>query len=64
VHAVELVKQHFSQVSIEVQPLEQHEYELLKHAGVYAVLVYQESYHKETYKTYHPKGKNQISNIV
>ncbi len=57
VHAVELVKQHFSQVSIEVQPLEQHEYELLQHAGVYAVLVYQESYHKETYKTYHPKGK-------
>ena len=46
--AVELVKQHFSQVSIEVQPLEQHEYELLQHAGVYAVLVYQESYHKET----------------
>lgn len=56
-HAVKLVKQHFSQVSIEVQPLEQHEYELLKEAGVYAVLVYQESYHRETYKTYHPKGK-------
>jgi 2-iminoacetate synthase len=57
VHAVELVKQHFSQVSIEVQPLEQHEYVLLQHAGVYAVLVYQESYYKETYKTYHPKGR-------
>jgi 2-iminoacetate synthase len=57
VHAVELVKQHFSQVSIEVQPLEQHEYELLQHAGVYAVLVYQESYHKEIYKSFHPKGK-------
>ena len=56
-HAVELVKQHFSQVSIEVQPMEQHEYELLKDAGVYAVLVYQETYHKEVYKTYHPKGK-------
>ncbi len=56
-HAVNIVKQHFSQVSIEVQPLEQHEYELLKDAGVYAVLVYQETYHQETYKTYHPKGK-------
>jgi len=56
-HAVEIVKQHFSQVSIEVQPLEQNEYELLKNAGVYSVLVYQESYHKETYKQYHPKGK-------
>lgn len=56
-NAVKLVKQHFSQVSIEVQPLEQYEYELLKDAGVYSVLVYQETYHKETYKTYHPKGK-------
>jgi len=56
-HAVKLVKQHFSQVSIEVQPMEQHEYKLLKDAGVYAVLVYQETYHKEVYKTYHPKGK-------
>lgn len=56
-HAVELVKQHFSQVSIEVQPMEQHEYELLKKAGVYAVLVYQETYHKDVYKSYHPKGK-------
>lgn len=57
VNAVRLVKQYFSQVSIEVQPLEQQEYELLKEAGVYSVLVYQETYHKETYKTYHPKGK-------
>lgn len=57
VNAVRLAKQHFAQVSIEVQPLEQHEYALLKNAGVYAVLVYQESYHRETYKQYHPKGK-------
>ena len=56
-HAVRLVKQYFSQVSIEVQPLEQHEYEQLKEAGVYAVLVYQETYHRELYKQYHPKGK-------
>lgn len=56
-HAVALAKQHFAQVSIEVQPLEQHEYAQLKEAGVFAVLVYQETYHKETYKNYHPKGK-------
>ena len=56
-HAVNLVKQHFSQVSIEVQPLEENEYKLLKDAGVYSVLVYQETYHRETYKNYHPKGK-------
>ncbi len=56
-HAVEIVKQHFSQVSIEVQPLEEYEYKLLKDAGVYSVLVYQETYHEETYKIYHTKGK-------
>lgn len=56
-NAVAIAKQYFAQVSIEVQPLEQDEYALLKTAGVYAVLVYQESYHQETYKQYHPKGK-------
>ncbi|MDR6736200.1 2-iminoacetate synthase ThiH [Sphingobacterium sp. 2149] len=56
-HAIQLLKSHFSQISIEVQPLEQSEYELLHAAGVYAILVYQETYHREVYKQYHPKGK-------
>lgn len=54
---IELLKPHFAQISIEVQPLELTEYQLLQAAGVYAVLVYQETYHREVYKTYHPKGK-------
>jgi 2-iminoacetate synthase len=56
-NALSLIKPHFSNVSIEVQPLEQEEYELLQQAGLYSVLVYQETYHKEVYKNYHPKGK-------
>lgn len=56
-HAIELIRNHFSNISIEVQPLHQDEYELLIAEGLYAVLVYQETYHKETYKTHHPKGK-------
>ena len=56
-NAITISNQHFSQVSIEVQPLSQQEYEHLKNNGLYAVLVYQESYHRETYKSYHPKGK-------
>ncbi|MNG65382.1 2-iminoacetate synthase [compost metagenome] len=56
-NAIELLKPHFSQISIEVQPLEQEEYQLLQTAGVYAILVYQETYHREVYKKYHPKGK-------
>lgn len=56
-NAVQLVKQHFSQVSIEVQPLETEDYIKLKNAGVYSVLVYQETYNKNVYKQTHPKGK-------
>lgn len=56
-HAIELIRDHFSNISIEVQPLNQEDYESLIEAGLYAVLVYQETYHKATYKTHHPKGK-------
>ncbi|WP_194766391.1 2-iminoacetate synthase ThiH [Tamlana sp. I1] len=56
-HAIQLIKKHFSNISIEVQPLDQEEYEALIAEGLYAVLVYQETYHEATYKTHHPKGK-------
>ena len=55
--AVAQVKSDFSTISIEVQPLSTEEYELLHAAGVYSVLVYQETYHQEVYKQYHTKGK-------
>lgn len=56
-NAIEIIKPHFANISIEVQPLSQDEYAQLKDAGVYSVLVYQETYHKEKYKKYHLKGK-------
>lgn len=56
-NAIRLIQSHFANISIEVQPLDQHEYETLIDEGLYAVLVYQETYHKATYKTHHPKGK-------
>jgi 2-iminoacetate synthase len=56
-NSINLLREHFSQISIEVQPLEQSEYEELKEVGLSAVMVYQETYHKETYKYHHPKGK-------
>ncbi len=55
--AIDIIKPHFANISIEVQPLSQDEYEQLQRAGVYSVLVYQETYHKEKYKDYHVKGK-------
>jgi 2-iminoacetate synthase len=56
-NAINLIKSKFANISIEFQPLEIKEYEKLHEAGVYSVLVYQETYHQEAYKTYHPKGK-------
>lgn len=55
--AIAVIKPHFANISIEVQPMEEEEYVALKESGVYAVLVYQETYHQEVYKEYHPKGK-------
>jgi 2-iminoacetate synthase len=55
--AIRLLKPHFANISIEVQPLDEDEYKLLVAEGLYAVLVYQETYHKDNYKLYHPKGK-------
>ena len=56
-NAIKLLKPHFAHISIEVQPLSEEEYRQLHDAGVNTVLVYQETYHQEVYKAYHPKGK-------
>jgi 2-iminoacetate synthase len=55
--AIRLLRPHFANISIEVQPLEEDEYKMLTAEGLFAVLVYQETYHKENYKLYHLKGK-------
>lgn len=56
-HAVQLVRPHFSNISIEVQPLEEDEYNHLVSLGVHSVLVYQETYNRSSYAEYHTKGK-------
>ncbi|TDE46997.1 2-iminoacetate synthase ThiH [Flavobacterium rhamnosiphilum] len=55
--AIAQIKNDFSTISVEVQPLSTEEYAQLHEAGVYSVLVYQETYHQEVYKQYHTKGK-------
>ncbi len=56
-NAIRLLKSHFANISMEVQPLDLEEYQELIVEGLHTVLVYQETYHEETYKTHHPKGK-------
>ncbi len=55
--AIKIAREMFVNVSIEVQPLSQEEYARLIDAGLYAVMVYQETYHKEEYPKYHLRGK-------
>lgn len=54
---LELIGPHFSHISMEVQPMDQEDYEQLIPFGLNTVLVYQETYHREDYKKHHPKGK-------
>ncbi len=56
-NAIGIIRPHFSHIAMEVQPLDQEEYEQLIDLGLNTVLVYQETYHKGKYKTHHPKGK-------
>ncbi|MGC6456165.1 MAG: 2-iminoacetate synthase ThiH [Coraliomargaritaceae bacterium] len=54
--ALELARERFSSLSMEVQPLDQADYEQLLDSGLSSVLVYQETYNREAYAKYHLKG--------
>ena len=47
---------YFHNLTIEVQPMRAVDYERLTHSGLNGVVCFQETYHKEAYKKYHPKG--------
>jgi 2-iminoacetate synthase len=52
-----LLKPHFAQISMEVQPMDVEDYQELIPYGLNTVLVYQETYHQVDYRKHHPKGK-------
>jgi len=54
---LDLIRPHFSHISMEVQPLLEEDYRRLIPHGLNTVLVYQETYNREAYKKHHPKGK-------
>lgn len=43
-------------INVEIAPLEVSEYKELKKTGIGTVVLFQETYHHETYKTMHPSG--------
>lgn len=54
-----IIRQYFSSLMMEVQPLSTDEYAELKSLGLDGVMVYQETYHEPTYQLHHLKGKKQ-----
>jgi len=50
------IRSRFHNICIEVQPLSAPEYEELIQCGLDAVYIYQETYNKKQYGSYHPKG--------
>lgn len=47
---------YFNNMTIEVQPMKTEYYSRLTHAGLNGVVCFQETYHREAYRRYHPRG--------
>lgn len=47
---------YFHNLTIEVQPMRSADYKRLTHSGLNGVVCFQETYHREAYRTYHPHG--------
>ncbi len=55
-HVIKLIHNRFSHISIEVQPLLEDEYRDLINVGLNSVYLYQETYFRNLYSDFHPKG--------
>lgn len=55
-NVLHVCRPYFHNLTIEVQPMRAADYERLTHSGLNGVVCFQETYHKEAYKKYHPKG--------
>ena len=54
--AIELLKDQFESIAIEIYPLHRFEYKQLIEAGVDGLTIYQEVYNEDQYKKVHPSG--------
>lgn len=58
--ALKICRPYFSNMTIEVMPLSSEDYARLTRAGLNGVVCFQETYHKERYKVYHPAGMKSL----
>lgn len=54
--ALQVCRPYFNNLTMEVMPLPAEDYERLTHSGLNGVVCFQETYHREKYKVYHPAG--------
>lgn len=54
--ALHTCRPYFNNLTIEVQPMKTEYYERLTHSGLNGVVCFQETYHREAYRRYHPRG--------
>ncbi len=57
VGAVEVLKEYFSSIALEIFPMDEKDYQALVAAGADSLTVYQEVYDQKIYQEVHPKGK-------
>ncbi len=55
-NALRLARPYFNNLTIEVMPLKTEDYARLTHSGLNGVVCFQETYNRERYNVYHPKG--------
>ncbi len=53
---LDVCRPYFNNMTIEVQPMHTRKYEQLVAHGLNGVVCFQETYHREAYKQYHPQG--------
>ncbi|WP_301744645.1 2-iminoacetate synthase ThiH [uncultured Duncaniella sp.] len=57
---IRTARPYFNNLTIEVGPMSAEDYKRLTHSGLNGVVCFQETYHKENYRKYHPKGMKSI----
>lgn len=54
--ALQTCRPYFNNLTMEVMPLSAEDYGRLSHSGLNGVVCFQETYHRDKYKVYHPAG--------
>lgn len=55
-NVLKVCRPYFHNLTIEVQPMRSSDYERLTHYGLNGVVCFQETYHRDSYSIYHPRG--------